>query len=262
VSLATAAGLCVGLAMFGATIFLAQYFQIARGESPTMSGVRSMPMILGLAVASLVTGRLVSSTGRWKRYLLGGTICATVGFGLLGTMDASTSFVLVAGYMTLVGIGLGMTLQNLVLSVQNSVPPGDLGAATATVSFFRSLGGAIGVAALGAVLAHSVTRLVSGELARAGGPASGAGPGSDIPDVSLLPAPIARIVEHAYGTSVGHIFLIATPLMALSVLLVALIKEVPLRDQSGSEMLEQLERSGAAGEVSGLVVEHVAGANR
>jgi Na+/melibiose symporter-like transporter len=263
VSLATAAGLCVGLAMFGATIFLAQYFQIARGSSPTMSGAQSMPMILGLAAASLVTGRLVSKTGRWKRYLLGGTVTATVGFGLLGTMDASTDFVFVAVYMTLVGIGLGMTIQNLVLSVQNTVAPRDLGAATATVSFFRSLGGAIGVAALGAVLAHRVADLTATGLARAGLSAPAvAGADSDIPDVALLPHPVARIVEHAYGQGVGHIFLVATPLMALSVVLVALIKEAPLRRHSGTELMEQLERGGAAGEVSGGVVEHVASANR
>jgi len=263
VSLATAAGLCVGLAMFGATIFLAQYFQIARGASPTLSGLQSMPMILGLATASLVTGRLVSTTGRWKRYLLGGTITATVGFGLLGTMNGSTSFVLVAIYMTLVGIGLGMTTQNLVLSVQNTVAPRDLGAATATISFFRSLGGAIGVSALGAILAHRVAHLTTEGLARSGLSAPGVGrAGSDIPNVALLPDAIARIVEHAYGQGVGHIFLVATPLMALSVLFVAFIKEVPLRRHSGTELMEQLERGGAAGEVSGGVVEHVAGARR
>ncbi|MCU1594693.1 MAG: major facilitator superfamily mfs 1, partial [Frankiales bacterium] len=114
VGLATAAGLFLGVAMFGATIFLAQYFQIARGESPTASGLRTMPMILGLAVASLVTGRLVSRTGYWKRYLVTGSITATVGFFCLGTIDARTSFTRIAVYMALVGIGLGMTTQNLV----------------------------------------------------------------------------------------------------------------------------------------------------
>lgn len=156
VTLATVASLFVGIALFSATIFLSQYFQIARNESPTASGLRTMPIVLGLAVSSLVVGRLVSSTGRWQRYLLGGSATATVGFGALGTLDAHTSFVLVAGYMALVGIGLAATMQNLVLSVQNQVAVRDLGAATATVSFFRSLGGAIGVSALGAVLAHRV----------------------------------------------------------------------------------------------------------
>jgi len=263
ISLATTAGLFIGIAMYGATIFLAQYFQIARGASPTGSGLRTMPMILGLAVASLVVGRLVSSTGRWKRYLVCGSITATAGFALLSTLDAHTGFLLVAVYMALVGIGLGATMQNLVLSVQNTVQARQLGAATATVSFFRSLGGAIGVAALGAVLgaqvAHSVIRGLS-HLGIAAAQVSGSG--SAIPDVATLPTPVAHVVQDSYGEAVGHVFLIATPVMALAVVAILFIKEVPLRQQSGTELISNLERGGAAGEVNLGVVEHVAEASR
>jgi MFS family permease len=249
--------------MYGATVFLAQYFQISRGASPTESGLRTMPMILGLAIASLLVGRLVSSTGRWKRYLVAGSLTATVGFALLSTIDAHTSFVLIAVYMALVGIGLGATMQNLVLSVQNSVQANQLGSATATVAFFRSLGGAIGVSALGAVLASQVSHALIRGLAGLGLPASaGAGSGGGIPDVSALPGPVAQVVENAYGDAVGHVFLIATPLMALALIAIAFIKEVPLRQQSGTELAVDLERGGAAGEVSGAVVEHVAGGIR
>jgi EmrB/QacA subfamily drug resistance transporter len=259
VTLATTAGLFVGLAMFGSTIFLAQYFQISRGESPTVSGLRTTPMILGLAVASLVTGRLVSRTGRWKRYLLVGSITSTVGFALLGTIDAHANFALIAVYMALVGIGLGMTTQNIVLSVQNTVPPQQLGAATATVSFFRSLGGAVGVSALGAVLAHQVSHSVLTGLAHLGVDPSQLGrSGTAIPDVTKLPAPVAAVVRAAYGQGVAHVFLIAAPLMLIAVAAVAAIKEVPLRRQSGTELNDQFERAGAAGEVSGAPVEHVA----
>jgi hypothetical protein len=150
-------------------------------------------------------------------------------------------------------------MQNLVLSVQNSVPADQLGSATATVSFFRSLGGAIGVSALGAVLANQVTNSLLRGLARLGIPAGSAGgSGGGIPDVSTLPGPVARVVETAYGDAVGHIFLIATPLMALALIAILFIKEVPLRQQSGTELVADLERGGAAGEVSGGVVEHVA----
>jgi EmrB/QacA subfamily drug resistance transporter len=263
ISLATAAGLFIGVAMYGATVFLAQYFQISRGASPTSSGLRTMPMILGLAIASLLVGRLVSSTGRWKRYLVGGSLIATAGFALLSTMTAHTSFVLIAVYMALVGIGLGATMQNLVLSVQNSVQADQLGSATATVSFFRSLGGAIGVSALGAVLATQVSHSLLRGLARLGIPAGSAGgSGGGIPDVSTLPGPVARVVENAYGDAVGHVFLIATPLMALALIAILFIKEVPLRQQSGTELVMNLERGGAAGEVSGAVVEHVAESTR
>lgn len=259
VTLATAAGLFLGVAMYGATIFLAQYFQIARGESPTASGLRTMPMILGLAISSLFVGRLVTKTGRWKRYLVAGSATATVGFALLGTLRADTGFAAVAVYMALVGIGLGATMQNLVLSVQNTVPGTQLGAATATVSFFRSLGGAIGVAALGAVLGNSVKTGIVNGLARLHVPASSLqGSSSTIPNPSALPHPVARVVETSYGTAVGHIFLTATPMMVLSVLTILFIREVPLRTQSGTELVSNLERGGAAGEVAGGVVEHVA----
>lgn len=235
ISLATAAGLFVGVAMYGATIFLSQYFQIARGESPTASGLRTTPMILGLALASLVTGRLVSSTGRWKRYLVTGALIGSVGFGLLGTIDAHTSFTAVAFFMALVGIGLGMMMQNLVLSVQNSVPTAQLGAATATVSFFRSLGGAVGVSVLGAILSSRVTDAISRGLAHLGGAESQLGhSASAIPDVSTLPGPVASVVQGAYGDAVGLIFLVAAPLMVLALVLVSFIHEVPLREDSGS----------------------------
>ncbi len=254
IALATLAGLFVGVAMFGATVFLAQYFQIARGESPTVSGLRTMPMILGLAVSSLVVGRLITRTGRWKRFLVGGTLSATVGFGLLGTIDERTSFVLLAVYMALVGVGLGATMQNLVLCVQNAVPRAQLGAATATVSFFRSLGGAIGVSVLGAVLGHRVSDEVLGGLRDLGvDSARLGGSGTAIPDVSTLPAPVAAVVEGAYAHGVAGTFLTATPLMALAVLAVLFIREVPLQGSS-DPVAADVEQAGAAGEVQGAAV--------
>ena len=135
--------------------------------------------------------------------------------------------------MALVGIGLGAIMQNLVLSVQNTVEGRQLGAATATVSFFRSLGGAIGVSALGAVLAARVANSIAIGLARLGIPSGQLpGSGSSIPEVSTLPRPVARVIEDAYGQAVGHVFLLATPLMLLAVVAILMIKEVPLRRES------------------------------
>jgi hypothetical protein len=127
------------------------------------------------------------------------------------------------------------------------------------VSFFRSLGGAIGVAALGAVLGNSVTTHIEQGLARLGIPSSALhGSGSTIPNTATLPRPVARVIETSYGTAVGHIFLAATPMMLLSVITILFIREVPLRTHSGTELIRSLERGGGAGEVSGGVVEHVA----
>jgi EmrB/QacA subfamily drug resistance transporter len=233
IALATAASVAVGVAMYGATVFLGQYFQISRGQSPTRSGLMTLPMILGLLVASTVTGRLISRTGRWKRYLVIGAILLTAGFALMGTLRAGTSFPLLGVYMALLGIGLGMTMQNLVLAVQNTVASHELGAASSLVAFCRSLGGAIGVSALGALLGHRV----SGYLTDGLGQLSIASPAGDsaIPDVSTLPGPIRAVVQIAYGHGAGDIFLTAAPFALITLIAVVFIKEVPLRQQSGTQ---------------------------
>jgi MFS family permease len=222
-----------------------------------------MPMILGLAGSSLIVGRFITRTGRWKRYLVGGTITATVGFALLGTLDARTGFGLVALYMALVGIGLGATMQNLVLCVQNTVPISDLGAATATVSFFRSLGGAIGVSAMGAVLAHHVSHDVLRGLRHLGISSAQLGSsGTTIPDVATLPHPIAAVVESAYANGVAQIFLLASPLLALAVVTVLFIREVPLRSSRDDDVQREMEQGGAAGAAQGAAVVELAPSGR
>ncbi len=228
VSLATIASLFVGVALFGATIFLSQYFQIARGKTPTVSGLMTMPLILGLALSSLIVGRIITRTGSWKRFLVGGAVLVTVGFGLLGTTSYDTPLVIVGTYMAIAGVGVGMTMQNLVLSVQNSVPMRELGSATATVSFFRSLGGAIGVSALGAVLASHVRESIASGLA-AKGIVVPAGSSETLPNPSTLPPAVRTIVESAYGEGTALIFTLTVPLLVLAVVAVVAIREVPLR---------------------------------
>ncbi|WP_371484695.1 MDR family MFS transporter [Kitasatospora sp. NBC_00315] len=227
VSLSVVASLAVGTAMFGATVFLSQYFQISRGKSPTMSGLMSLPMIIGLTACSTVVGRLISASGRWKRYLVAGGVLLTVGFALMSTVRADTSLVLLAGYMFLVGCGLGMTMQNLVLAVQNTVPMSELGAASSVVAFFRTLGGTIGVCALGAVLAAHVKTYTAEGLAGIGvTPAGGDG---SLPDVRTLPAPLAHVIEGAYGHATGGVFLIAAPIALAALIAILFVKETPLR---------------------------------
>ncbi|MGW4463283.1 MDR family MFS transporter [Micromonospora sp. NPDC004704] len=233
VALATLASVAVGVAMYGASVFLGQYFQISRGQSPTRAGLMTLPMILGLLVASTLTGRLITRTGRWKRYLVGGAVLLTVGFALMGTIRAETSFPLMSVYMAVLGIGLGMTMQNLVLAVQNTVAVRELGAASSLVAFSRSLGGAVGVSALGALLGHRV----AGYLADGFGSLGVAAPdsGGAIPNVATLPGPIRAVVEIAYGHGAGDIFLTAAPFALITLIAVIFIKEVPLRQQSGTD---------------------------
>ncbi|MEU2896435.1 DHA2 family efflux MFS transporter permease subunit [Streptomyces sp. NPDC001273] len=241
VTLTTVASLLVGVAMFGGTVFLSQYFQVSLGKSPTVAGLMSLPMILGLLVSSTVAGQLISKTGVWKRYLVAGAVIMTVGLALLSTIGADTSFGLLSLYMAVLGVGVGMLMQNLVLAAQNDVPASELGAATSVLSFFRSMGGTIGTSVLGAILANRVASEMTTGLDAAGiPPAQGSGGGeSSVPDMSTLPEPVRGIVEHAYGVATADLFLIATPCALLALITVVFLKEKPLKTTSGMERLAE-----------------------
>jgi EmrB/QacA subfamily drug resistance transporter len=223
--------LFVGVAMFGATVFLSQYFQLARGETPTMAGVKTIPLIAGLFLSSTISGQVISRTGRWKAFVLSGGVLLTAGLGLMGTIAYDTNYWVVAPYMLLVGAGVGMMLQNLVLAVQNIIAPQDLGAASSFIAFTRSLGGAIGVSALGALLGHRVSSHLADGLAAAGIDPSqaGAAAGSGIPNLAALPEPIRTIVQSAYGASIADVFLVAAPFALLAFVVSIFLKEVVLR---------------------------------
>jgi len=227
-ALATAGSVLIGVAMFGATVYLSQYFQISRGMSPTHAGLMTVFMVGGLVISSMVTGRIITRTGTWKRYLVSGMIAVVVGLGLLSRIDESTPLGVLAVDMAVLGLGLGATSQNLVLSVQNNTAQADMGAASSLVSFFRSLGGSIGVAALGAVLSHQVSARVTSGLTDLGAPAD-AHQSHQIPDLATLPAPIRELFQMAFGEATGHVFLVALPFAALALVCVLFIREVPLR---------------------------------
>jgi EmrB/QacA subfamily drug resistance transporter len=228
-TLATIASVMIGVAMFGSTVYLSQYFQTARGMSPTEAGLMSIAMVGGLFVSSLVSGRIISDTGRWKRWLVGGMVLVVIGLALLGTIDETTNLVVVGSYMAVLGVGLGATMQNLVLSVQNNVTMSDMGAASSVVAFFRSMGGSIGVSALGALLSHQVAAQVTEGYAAAQRPPSFDAGSHSVPNVASLPGWEQSIWEHAFGSSFGHIFLVATPFALVALACVLLIREVPLR---------------------------------
>jgi EmrB/QacA subfamily drug resistance transporter len=228
-SLATFASVMIGVAMFGSTVYLSQYFQIAKGMTPTHAGLMTIAMVGGLVVSSLATGRIISRYGRWKRYLVGGMVLTVVGLFLLGSIDDTTGLVRVGSFMAVLGLGLGATMQNLVLAVQNNTAQKDMGAASSVVAFFRSMGGSIGVSALGAVLSHHVTADVTAGLTRLG-VQTGSGSGSSgIPDMASLPAPVRAVFEAAYGQGIGTIFMIAAPCALVALVAVLFIREVPLR---------------------------------
>jgi EmrB/QacA subfamily drug resistance transporter len=236
VVIAVIASIAVGIAMFGTTVFLSQYMQIARAKSPTEAGLLSIPMVVGLFLASTVVGRLVTRTGLYKRYMLLGTLLLTAGLGLMGTMDERTNLIEVSAFMLILGAGVGMVMQNLVLVVQNAVRPEDLGSGSSLIAFFRSMGGAIGVSVLGALLAHHARTGIADGLAAQDIDASQLGGAGRVPDISALPAPVAQVVEHAYGTGIAEMFLAAAPLGILAFVVLLFMRETPLGSRSGIEL--------------------------
>ncbi|MDX6355032.1 MAG: hypothetical protein QOF98_1935 [Streptomyces sp.] len=245
ITLTSLASVFVGVSMFSGTVFLSEYFQLARGKSATMSGVLTIPLIAGLFVASLGSGRVITRTGRWKGFLVAGALLLSAGAGLLGTIRVGTPYAETAVYMALLGLGIGMLMQNLVLAVQNQVTAAELGAASSLVTFFRSLGGAIGVTALGAALGNRVSHYTAGGLADLHVTGT-TGDSSAIPDLGALPGPVRGVVESAYGHGVADVFLYAAPLAFLSFLLVVFIKEVPLKNRNGLQQAAAASREAAA----------------
>ncbi|MFJ9633164.1 MFS transporter [Streptomyces sp. NPDC101175] len=237
VSLASLASLFVGVGMYSGTVFFSQYFQLARDKSPTMSGVMTIPMIGGLFVASMVSGRFITKTGRWKGWLVAGGLFLTAGLALLGLMRYDTPYWELSIYMAMLGIGVGTMMQNLVLSTQNQVTPKDLGAASSTVSFFRSLGGAVGVGVLGSVMSGRITHYAKDTVTsldpQSQAAAAKAVGSSALPDMNALPSTVRTWLEGAYGHGIADVFLYAAPFALIAFVVVLFIKEVPLRTSGG-----------------------------
>ena len=226
-ALAILASVAVGVAMFGSSTFLGQYFQVARGASPTEAGLLTLPMIAGNLIGSVVSGQLISRTGKWKRYLVAGSTLLIGGLGLTGTIDHTTELWLAGVYTAILGLGLGLLMQNLVLAVQNTVRASDIGTASASVAFFRSVGGAIGVSVLGAIMANRVKELATEGLAAAGIPAAGgAGASMDLKD---MPEPVREIMRAAYGDATAQIFMVSAIIGVVALVAILFIKEEPLR---------------------------------
>lgn len=258
ITLSSFASLFVGVAMFAGTIFFSQYFQLARDKSPTMAGVMTIPMIAGLFLSSTISGQVITRTGKWKAWLVVGAALIVGGLGMLGTIRYDTEYWHVAVFMAVLGLGVGMTMQNLVLSTQNQVAPADLGAASSMVTFFRSLGGAMGVSALGALMANRVGDYVKDGLADLGPryAAMAQGTSGEIPDMDKVPEPLRTVLESAYGHGIADIFLVAAAAAVVALVFVIFIKEVPLRTKGG---LAQAAEEAADIDGPAAVAEAVAG---
>ena len=235
------AGLAVGIAMFGAMIFLPQYLQIVRGRSPMVSGLLTLPMMFGMIGAMTISGRIITKTGRYKIFPVVGLLVLAVGLVLMSQLHADTSMVVTGVYMAITGIGIGMSMQVLVLATQNAVDRADLGVATSGATFFRSMGGAIGVAMFGALLRHENASTIpdrikefkvpaeqlSGDTLSIGSPA----------DVAQLPAALHDAVVNGFADSMQVVFFSAAPFAILGFIVVLFLREQRL-DTRKPEVVE------------------------
>lgn len=218
---ANAFGFLAGMAMFGGIIFLPLYFQAVKGMSPTRSGLAMLPVVLGLFSSSVTSGRLISRTGRYKIFPTLGSVILIVASLLLSRVHADTQYWQIALSALVLGVGLGMTLQPIIVAVQNAVDLRDLGTATGSTTFFRSLGGAVGTAIFGAVLGMRLDHYF--------GDVTGAGELTNIQAIRQLAEPARHIVLTAFSKAIDDVFLSSIPFIAVALIVSLFLEERPLR---------------------------------
>jgi EmrB/QacA subfamily drug resistance transporter len=221
---ATATLFLIGVAMFGAIVFLPLFLQVVVGASATSSGLLLLPLMAGIVTSSVVVGRVISRTGRYKWYPVAGTALMTVAMGLLATMDAGTSRTTASWYVALLGVGLGTVMPVMILAVQNAAEQRDLGTATSAATFARSMGGSFGVAAFGAILASRLAHQLPGVDPEA----LQASPSQ----LRALPPAARQAVVEAVANSLHVVFLAAIPVALAAFLVVLFLRERPLRESA------------------------------
>ena len=226
---ASAAGAIVGFSMFGAITFLPLFLQTVLGAGPTDSGLQMIPIMAAMLTMSIWSGRRISQTGKYRAYPIAGTIIMTIGIYLLSHLGISTPYWQAAIYMAIVGAGLGLTMQVMVLAVQNAVAFRDLGTATSAATFFRSIGGSLGVAVFGAIYANRLTAALPPSL-RHGGQATAHFTPEDLAALKQARPGVYDQYLYAFDHALHIVFLGAVPFAAFGILLALMLREVPLRN--------------------------------
>jgi EmrB/QacA subfamily drug resistance transporter len=272
-AIGSALNLIIGMGMFGGLAALPLYLQIVKGHTPTEAGLLMLPLTAGLMSGSIVSGQFISRTGRYKIFPVMGAFLFTLGMFLLSQMSVDTSLVVVSAYAVVFGIGLGFNMQTLVLAIQNSVPPQDMGVATSSATFFRQMGGTLGTAVFLSVLFGSVLANIKDAFtAAAKTPAfqqaltdpvvtsnpnnqpvldliKGVGPAFSIDDstfISKLDPRLARPVLDGFAHSIDLVFTIGACVLAIAFVVSWFLPEEPLRTQSGIQARESQEAATAA----------------
>ncbi|MFF4501154.1 MFS transporter [Streptomyces sp. NPDC001401] len=228
-------GLVIGVALFGAASYLPTFLQMVDGASATESGLLMLPMMGGIVGASIVSGQLISHTGRYKIYPVLGSAVSVVGMWLLSRLEADTPRLHYSIWMAVLGAGIGMVMPVLILAVQNSVRPADLGTATSANNYFRQIGGSVGAAIFGTLFADRLTDALGKRLPTRAG-AQLPDPESITPQlVHALPAPLRDDYIRAYADAMPRIFLYLVPVLALGLLIAFFLKEKPLVSHNAAE---------------------------
>lgn len=249
-SVANSVNFIMGIGMFGGMMSLPLYLQIVKGASPTESGLMTLPMTFGILVASMASGVAVSKTGRYKIYPVIGLGAIAAALTLFGQIGSSTPIPQVMLIMVLMGAGLGLCMQTLVLAIQNDVPPKDMGVGTASAMFMRSIGGTVGTAVFLSILFGVVPTRIADARAAAGLPTIPAGGGGlDLNDTSFLnqldPVNKQPILD-GFSSAIDTVFLVGAAVTAIAFVLVWFLREVPLSERSGLERSHDEDEAGAA----------------
>jgi EmrB/QacA subfamily drug resistance transporter len=224
-AIACAVGFIVGLALFGSITFMPLYLQIVKGISPTHAGMMLTPMMAGVLVTSIASGRIISRIGRYRAFPIAGTAITTLGLGLLATLGVASSIWAACLYMIVLGLGLGLVMQVLVLAVQNSVDYRDLGVATSSTTLFRSIGGSIGVSLFGAIFTATLTANLSAALSGGATLPAATAPAA----IQALPSATRALYLQAFTAALHPIFIHAAVIAIVGFALTWFLREVPLR---------------------------------
>ncbi len=238
-SLTSALGFIIGAGMFGAIVMLPLYLQVVKGDTATEAGLKLIPLMLGIVTTSIFSGKQITKHGHYKRFPIAGTAIMTVGILLMVTLNADTPFWKLSIFAVLVGAGLGLSMQTIVIALQNSVEFKDMGVATSSNTFFRSLGSVFGTAIFGTILTNRVGHYLTSNFQELAATNPGAVAGFDPAKLEgiqnntsvlqTLPPLIQTTAIDAFVHSFHIVFLAAAPVTALGFILALLLREVPLR---------------------------------
>ena len=256
-SLTSALGFIIGAGMFGAIVMLPLYLQVVKGNSATSAGLKLIPLMLGIVSMSIFSGKRITTTGRYKIFPIIGAAIMTLGLILMSTLNETTSFGVLSIYAIMVGAGLGLSMQTIVIALQNSVDFQDMGIATSSNTFFRSLGGAFGTAIFGTIFSNRVAYYLQDNIAslQSTDPQSltGFDPAklkeitTNTSVITTLPPVIRETVLHSFAQTFHMVFLAAAPVTFIGFVLAFFLKEKPLQ----SSTAHHAAKTEAAGEAVG-----------